>query len=74
MEGGTIYGSIDKLPTGTDESLANSTSRSSASLEVDRSSTAKWGMGGTYTKGGVSQTGGSNIASTDDTLIAIPAR
>jgi hypothetical protein len=38
--------------------------------------TAKWGMGGTYTKGGVSQTGGSDILrsdrGTDDTLIAVP--
>jgi hypothetical protein len=33
----------------------------------------KWGTGGTYTKGGVAQTGGSDIGRTNDTLIAIPA-
>jgi len=40
----------------------------------------KWGTGGTYTKGGVPQTSGSNIVTgrgsdwgTSDTLIAIPA-
>jgi hypothetical protein len=36
------------------------------------------GTGGTYTRGGVNQTGGSNMAPTNtninDTLIAIPAR
>jgi hypothetical protein len=36
------------------------------------SGTAKWGTGGTYTKAGATQTGGAAIASTDDTLIAIP--
>jgi len=35
---------------------------------------AYWGTGGTYTRGGVNQSGGGNIASTNDTLIAIPAR
>jgi hypothetical protein len=40
---------------------------------VDDNSTAKWGTGGTsYTKGGVTQSPGSNIGSTDDTLIAAP--
>jgi hypothetical protein len=42
----------------------------------------KWGTGGTYTSGGVSQTGGSDIVTlnggvygkTDDTLIAVPAK
>ncbi|MDR2730741.1 MAG: hypothetical protein LBB81_07585 [Treponema sp.] len=42
----------------------------------------EWGTGGTYTKGGVNQTGGSDITAnnsgasgrTNDTLIAIPAR
>jgi hypothetical protein len=41
---------------------------------VDDNGTAKWGTGGTYTKGGVSQTGGADIGSTDDTLIAAPAK
>jgi hypothetical protein len=36
--------------------------------------TAKWGTGGTYTKGGVSQTGGSDIGTTADTLIAVPGK
>jgi hypothetical protein len=71
MEGGTIYGNADSLPAGTDPSLANS-ARIGASLG---GATAKWGTGGAYTKGGVSQPGGSDIGigNTDDTLIAIPA-
>jgi hypothetical protein len=74
MEGGTIYGKADSLPAGTDTSLANSAQRD-ASLTVDASnSTAKWGTGGTYTKGGASQTGGSVIDGTDDTLIAVKYR
>ena len=71
MEGGTIYGNANSLPTGTDASLANSAPEGS-SLFVE--GTAKWGTGGAYTKGGVPQTAGSGITSTDDTLIAIPAR
>jgi hypothetical protein len=80
MEGGTIYGSADSLPAGTDPSLANS-ARSRVALRVWQA-TAKWGTGGTYTKGGVSQVGGSDIVlpdsghdvgSTDVTLIAVPA-
>jgi hypothetical protein len=72
MEGGRIQGNKD-----SDGFIGNTnTSGRSPSfvLELNASSTAKWGTGGTYTKGGVSQTGGSNIASTDDTLIAIPAK
>jgi hypothetical protein len=74
MEGGTVYGKADSLPVGTDASLANSAPRG-ASLAVPMTvhATAKWGMGGTYTKGGVSQSGGSDIGDTDDTLVAIPA-
>jgi hypothetical protein len=84
MEGGTIYGKADSLPAGTDASLANSAPQG-ASLIVqnyknDPLSTAKWGIGGTYTKGGVPQTGGGDIVrndyegtkGTDDTLIAAP--
>ena len=83
MEGGTIYGSADRLPAGTDTSLANN-SQSRVALRLWRSS-AKWGTGGTYTMGGVSQTGGSDmlllsrspdgeVSGTNDTLIAIPPR
>jgi hypothetical protein len=73
MEGGTIYGSNEGN---------NSNKAGGASLRVNANATAaKWGTGGTYTKGGVNQTGGSAIVTgtasrinTDDTLIAIPAR
>jgi hypothetical protein len=71
LKGGTIYGSADGLPAGTDPSLANS-AQHDVSLSVNNS-TAKWGTGGTYTKGGVSKTGGSDIGDTEDTLIAVPA-
>jgi hypothetical protein len=50
----------------------NSATRNSAL--VVNAGTAKWGTGGTYTKGGASQTGGSDIGSTDDTLIAVPGK
>jgi hypothetical protein len=70
MEGGRIQGNKD-----SDGFIGNTSDRSSSFvLELDARGTAKWGTGGTYTKGGVSQTGGSNIASTNDTLIAIPAK
>jgi hypothetical protein len=81
LKGGTIYGSADSLPAGMDAGLANS-AKDNAALFVEFNTTAaSWGMGGTYMKGGVSQTGGSNIVSfgnnqsggTSDTLIAIPA-
>jgi hypothetical protein len=71
MEGGTIYGNVDSLPAGTDASLANS-ARQGVSLHVE-DGTAKWGTGGMYTKSGASQPGGSDIGTTDDTLIAMPA-
>jgi hypothetical protein len=65
MSGGMIQGSTD-----SDGFIKNS-----GALRVDGSSaTARWGTGGTYTRGGVNQPGGGNIASTNDTLIAIPAR
>jgi hypothetical protein len=75
MEGGIIYGSSagDK---------ANTTNSNGAAL-ILVGSTAKWGIGGTYTKGGVPHTGGSNIVETsgtyrqggtNDTLVAIPAK
>jgi hypothetical protein len=61
MEGGTIYGSF------AEGGNANTAAEDNAALSI-------WGTGGTYTKGGVSQSGGSDIGSTDDTLIAIPAK
>ena len=73
MSGGTIYGKADSLPAGTDPSLANSAGRD-VSLWVEQDVSAKWGMGGTYTKGGASQSGGRDIGSTSDTLIAAPGR
>jgi hypothetical protein len=73
MEGGTIYGKAESLPAGTDPSLANS-ANNNVSLHVGNldDTTAKWGTGGAYTKDGVSQSGGSNIGGTNDTLIAAP--
>jgi hypothetical protein len=73
MEGGTIYGQAGRLPAGTDASRANSAQRA-GSLYYDLISMARWGMGGTYTKGGESQTGGAEIRGTDDTLIALPPK
>jgi hypothetical protein len=85
MEGGTIYGKADSLPAGTDAGLANSVRGYYISLCIDdESKAAKWGTGGTYTQGGVSQTGGSDInlrytpnangLGTDDMLIAVPGQ
>ena len=74
MEGGMVYGNAASLPAGTNASLANS-ANDHVSLHIDsREFTAKWGTGGTYTKGGASQTAGSSIGITDDTLIATPKR
>jgi hypothetical protein len=76
MEGGTIYGKAGSLPAGSDANLANiaQIDVGDAALNVNSNGTAKWGTGGTYTKSGVSQTGGTDIGATDDTLIAIPAQ
>jgi hypothetical protein len=65
MEGGTIYGKA------AEGGKANNAAENEA-LSIWGS--VKWGSGGTYTKGGVPQTGGSDIGSTNDTLIAIPAK
>jgi hypothetical protein len=73
MTGGRIQGSTD-----SDGFTKNTAARQgSAALWVNMS-TAKWGTGGTYTIGGASQPGGSDIApssspnvGTDDTLIAM---
>jgi hypothetical protein len=73
LEGGTIYGKS------ADPSLANNAMHNSA-LGVHESAPptlwVRWGTGGIYTQGGVTQTdkdisvpGGG----TDETLIAIPA-
>jgi hypothetical protein len=70
MEDGTIYGKSGKLPAGAVASLANNAMRN-ASLDMDVGS-AKRGTAGTYTKGDVAQTGGNNIGTSDDTLIATP--
>jgi hypothetical protein len=76
MEGGTIYGKAGSLPAGTDASLVNN-APSGAALNVatwGTGGTAKWGIGGTYTKSGAPQSGGSNIGSTSETLIAVPGQ
>jgi hypothetical protein len=68
LKGGTIYGSS----AGDGNANTTTPSNNSAALGVGGdNSSAKWGTGGTYTKGGVSQTGGSDIGRTDETLIAI---
>jgi hypothetical protein len=79
MEGGRIYGKSDRLPADVDPSLANSAMNNSA-LGVHESAPptkwVRWGTGGTYTQGGVTQTG-KDISvpggGTDETLIAEPA-
>ena len=71
MEGGTIYGNAASLPAGTDASHANNAPRG-ASLAVK--GMAQWGTAGAYTKGGASETSGSNIGTTNDTLIAAPEK
>jgi hypothetical protein len=70
LKGGRIQGSTD-----SDGFTKNTGGSHVAALHVDPTDggTAKWGTGGTYTKGGVSQPGGSDIGGdTDDTLIAVP--
>jgi hypothetical protein len=71
LKGGRIQGSTDS------DSFAKNTGNNAATLRVMNNSTAKWGMGGTYTKGGVPQTGNTDIVrleagfgGTNDTLIA----
>jgi hypothetical protein len=80
LEGGTIYGKTDKLPGGADAKLANIAEGGNSAALNKHKSTAKWGTGGEYTKGGETQTGGNDIvtsdgdsAATDETLIAVPA-
>jgi hypothetical protein len=64
LKGGRIQGSTDS------DGFAKNTGNNSAALRVMNNSTAKWSTSGAYTKGGVSQTGGSDIGGTSDTLIA----
>ena len=70
MEGGRIQGSTD-----SDGFTKNTALTHGAAMQAWPM--AKWPTGGTYTKGGAPQTGGSNMVTgndwTDDTLIAIPA-
>jgi hypothetical protein len=77
MKGGRIQGSTD-----SDGFTKNSVSYENSAALFVWDCAAKWGTGGTYTRGGVSQAGGSDIVpidadsggSTNDTLIAIPAK
>jgi hypothetical protein len=77
MLGGTIYGNASAAGGNANETrdLSNTpvTGRGAAITVRDRV-VAKWDTGGTYTKGGVPQTGGSAIGNTDDTLVATPAK
>ncbi|MDR1636783.1 MAG: hypothetical protein LBR93_05540, partial [Treponema sp.] len=76
LKGGRIQGNADS------DGFAKNIGKYSATLRVMNNSTAKWDTGGAYTKGGVSQTGGTDIVQldadgfggTDDTLIAVPAK
>jgi hypothetical protein len=76
MSGGRIQGGTDS--DGFTKNGIPGGNQRGAALHVDiwapDVTSAKWGTGGTYTKGGVPQTGGSDIGSTDDTLIAVPAQ
>jgi hypothetical protein len=74
LKGGTIYGNnADDNANETRDDRGVPVTGSGAAFEISGGVPAKWGTGGTYTKGGVAQTGGSDIGTTDDTLIAIPA-
>jgi hypothetical protein len=71
MEGGRIQGNTD-----SDGFTKNTATTRGASMQAWPM--AKWPTGGTYTKGGVSQTGGSDIVTgndwTNETLIAVPGQ
>jgi hypothetical protein len=78
LKGGRIQGDTDG--DGFTKNTAND--GGSAALQIKENGAAKWGEGGTYTKGGVSQTSGTDIVSlddsgvggTNDTLIAAPGK
>jgi hypothetical protein len=75
MSGGRIQGNTDR--DGFTKNILAGRDQGGTALSVDMweaGVTAKWGTGGAYTKGGVSQSGGSDIGSTDDTLIAVPGQ
>jgi len=72
--GGGVYVGGGSAFTMEGGGISGNTARVGRNLNIDSGGTAKWGTGGAYTKGGVPQSGGGNIASTDDTLIAVPAR
>jgi hypothetical protein len=71
MEGGRIQGSTD-----SDGFTKNTAATRGAAMQAWPM--AKWPTSGTYTNGGVPQSGGSDIVTgndwTDDTLIAVPAK
>jgi hypothetical protein len=71
MEGGRIQGN-----TNSDGFTKNTAATRGAAMQAWPMS--KWPMGGTYTKGGVPQTGGTDIVTgndwTDDTLIAVQGK
>ncbi|GHU76852.1 hypothetical protein FACS189461_4900 [Spirochaetia bacterium] len=67
MKGGRIQGNTDS------DGFTKNTG-ANAAISLDSNITAKWGTGGVYTKGGAAQTGGSDIGSSDDTLVAAPVR
>jgi hypothetical protein len=69
MNGGRIQGGTDS--DGFTKNIGSSEGTAALFLY---DTTAKWGTGGAYTKGGKPQTGGSDIGSTDDTLIAVPGK
>jgi hypothetical protein len=79
LKGGRIQGSTDS--DGFAKNTAGGNWAVQSALSVWKGGTAKWGAGGTYTKGGVPQSGGGDITSvlggnewsgTSDTLIAAP--
>ena len=64
LEGGTVQGGTYS------GSFAKNTATNGAALSLSSEDTVKWGTGGEYTKGGATQTGGSDIGNSDETLIA----
>jgi hypothetical protein len=73
LKGGRIQGSADS--GGFTKNTANNASLSRGwDNSTNTVATAKWGTGGTYTKGGEVQSDDSDIGSTNDTLIAVPGK
>jgi hypothetical protein len=76
MQGGRIQGGTDS--DGFTKNSITGRTQAGVALSVDMYegavTTVKWGIGGAYTKGGVPQTGGSDIGSTNNTLIAVPGQ